>query len=913
MFVVFALALSSLGVHPVSAQDDEVVLRVAMQDDVRALNPLLAGDGWAWNLVEYIYDSPIRLGPGGDVPEPYIAVGSANLSHDLSEIDWDDCTIGTFGFNRHEFWEDPERPEAIVFYDFEGVRWHDGERVTVRDVLFSYHAAGQMPLLTGGVNVLKDKAGRAGTNYPNDHWLYIDVAYMDGFKAALKFTLQEHYNGFFTDTLNVLLLPYHIWGTTKGGQDVDNTKIWYDAGYLPDDENAWDVEDAISWDNSQPVGSGPFKFDTWDSAGGISKITTNREHFHKTGFRYNTKARQPNIDAVLFKSYKTAEAAVLALKANDVDYIAWSIPPTFVGDLANEPNVTLTQSPEQGFFYLAYNMRKESFGYDEQMSFPYETEDDVGKAFRRAVAHCIDKEKIVQRMLLNFGVPGDGPLSPVSSWYNSSIPKYDFRPQEAIDILTNAGYQLTDGPGSEPGPGNWWLRPDGRPIGSGSGGKIEILAPQVDYDPIAASKELMIAQELQNIGIYAESVAMTDWNIINRMENRQFDMAVSSWNINSRPSQFLYSFFHSSNSVLGLNYPGYQNTSFDALIDGARQSYDWDTEKQLIKDAQAAIAYDLPYDVLYFKTNIEAYRNDRFVGWQSNLHGTIFNIMSLYEIREPGNFKLNAKFVDCPSAMFSNSTVTISVLTTDQYRTPVGGAWVWLNASAGKLSKDEGNSTGSGRLTVTYTAPHLPPTPDNLANGTTVILNIKVAEYTSPTGIIYDPAPSRIALITIFPEDVDFLSVWLTANPDIINPDIDETGEFGFTYMEVLVKLHTTASPHGDPVVGIDVYVEVTPDVPNIEPTQATTDGSGIARFKVTSTDLPDDDDTTREFLVIAQAFHPTDHKVKNGTQNVHIYIMDTNHTAETRIYFPAFELSIIAITVLMLTLAISSFRRRKR
>lgn len=893
MFVGVAVAItlmmvfSSFGIVAASGtrQDDELILRVAMQDDLKTLNPLTAGDVWTWNVVGYLYDGPINVNPDTDKLIPYIAVGSANQSDDLSTVEWSDCTVGTFGFDPQDEWTDPGvRAEATIFYDFTGVTWHDNQQMTIKDVLFSYHVQAQMPDWTSSVNCLKDKGGRAGTNYPNDHKLYIDLVYgdMDSTQAALKFTLQEPFADFFRNTLSAFLLPYHIWGTQIGGQST-LTKIWIDPGYTPDAADAWDADAATAWDNPEPIGSGPFKFERWDSAGGISKISTYRDHFYNEDWaaahpEYDPDgvAKQPNIDAILFKIYKTAEAAVLALKADDVDFIAWSVPPTFVGDLANEPGVTLQQSPEQGFFYLSYNMRKQSYGYDESANFPYAANEDLGKSFRKAVAHCIDKNKIVQRLLLNFGVPGEGPVSSVSSWYNSSIPKYDFRPQEAIDILTNAGYQLTDGAGSTPGPGNWWLRPDGQPIGSGAGGKIEILTPQADYDPIRAQAGLMIAQELQNVGINAESIAMDFGSIVDRIDQRQFDMYILGWRIGSDPTDFLHAFFHSSTAVAGQNYPGYQNQSFDQIIDHARQTGDEDLRKQDVFDAQATIAYDLPYDVLYFRTNIEAYRSDNFVDWTVGSSGSIFNWRSIFNIRQPSKYKLNAQFVNPPSAMKSNATVPISVLVKDQDRVPVQGAQVWLNASGGALGMEIDNTTSSGKISTIFTAPYVPPTPDNIANGTTVILNIKEGRYTDSAGIEYDPAPSRLALITIFPEGVDFLSVSMAAEPDVIDPDYEtEADTYGFTYVEVEVKLHTDANPGGDPVAGIDVYVEVTPDVPDIEPASATTDANGKATFTLTSTDLPDDDDSTKEFLVIAQAFHPTDANVKNGTQNLHVFIVD--------------------------------------
>lgn len=905
-----ALTLSSFGCAVGQDGEEGLILRVAMQDDIKTLNPLGVGDIWTWNVLGYLYDNPINKNAEHEEPEPYIAVGSLS-SYWILPIGWDDCTIGEFNYTPSIYWEDERKPEAIVYYDFTGVTWHDGTQMTIRDVLFSYHVAAQTPNWMSNVACLKDKCGRVGSNYPNDHDLSIDLVWESGnnLKAALKFTLQEPYFNFFRNTLGVYLLPYHIWGITKSGQASDNVKIWLDDNYAPDDPEAWNANAAIAFENSNPIGNGPFEFEVWDSAAGISKITTKREHFYKSGYQYNDKANQPNIDGITFKIYKTAEAAVLALQADDVDFIAWSAPPTFVGDLANEPGVTLQQSPEQGFRYLAFNMRRQSFGYDEDKEFPYTPEDDVGKIFRRAVAHCIDKNKIVQRLLLCFGVPGEGPISSVSSFYNASIPKYNFDPDEAIEILTNAGYQLTD-PDSPPGPGNWWLNPDGSPIGFGPGGKIEILTPQADYDPIAAQPGLMFATEMQNIGIYAESVAMDVYSILYKIEERDFDMYIMDWRIGSCPPEFLHAFFHSSNAEYGQNYPGYQNQSFDALIDAARQTLNITEMKQAIFDAQAAITYDLPYDVISYRTNIEAYRSDNFVGWTVGRTGSIFNLQSLYNIRGVSPHKITARFVNPPSAMFSNLTVPLSVLATDHNQLPIEGAKVWLNASMGKIAQEEGYTTASGKMCTTFTAPYVPPTQDNLNIGTTVILNIKEATYTDPDGLEYDPAPSRLALITVYPVNCDFVSISMSAEPDVIDPDIDEEGQPGFTYIEVLVKRHGEFYPYGNPLEGVDVMLEADPAILIIEPSHTVTDETGMAIFTVTSTDLPDNDDSIHEILLIAHANHP-DSAIKGSQQNLHIFIVDVVPPPSEPPKSYATETLAAIVIVSLAALTIYYFRRR--
>jgi ABC-type transport system substrate-binding protein len=398
--ILLAILLIASAVAPGFAisQDSELILRVAMQDDMKGTNPITVSDVWSWNVLGYLYDGPISVNPETDELIPYIAVGSANLSGKADG--WSNCAIGNFGYSPESTWANSTKQETIIFYDFENVMWHDGHQMDIRDIMFSMHLASQVPEWSSTVNPLKANGGRPGSsNYSTTSWLHVYKVWEspDKMQAALRFQLQEPFADFFRSTLSTFLLPEHIWAYKIAGQTVDGAKIWCDAGYSPGTSDSWQVAAAQEFNNYPPIGNGPFKFEFWEK-GQMSKTTTWRDHFFREDYKYKdyvgtdeygrSLARQPNIDAITYRIYKTAEAAVLALKADDIDYIAWSVPPTFVQELSNEPGVALQQSPETGFYYMAYNMRRESFGYNE-------TGADVGKPLRQAIAHCIDKDRIV--------------------------------------------------------------------------------------------------------------------------------------------------------------------------------------------------------------------------------------------------------------------------------------------------------------------------------------------------------------------------------------------------------------------------------------------------------------------------------------------------------------------------------------
>ncbi|MFO7618846.1 MAG: ABC transporter substrate-binding protein [Thermoplasmata archaeon] len=928
-------SVSAFASAPGTRQSDELTLRIAMQDDVKGLNPITVSDVWSWNVLGYLYDGTINVNPDTDALIPYVAIGSANITGKIPPADaatFDGfCNEGNFAFTPKDTWgANTVYGEAVIFYDFEDIVWHDGHQMDIRDILFSNHMCAQVPEWSSSMNPLKDMGGKAGTNYTTSAFLHIYKVWEspDHKQAALKFILQEAYAGFFRDTLSTFLLPEHIWAYKVSGQAVDGAKIWCDPGFSLSGADSWKVAPAQSFNglvDGKVIGNGPFKFD-FRETGQFIKVLTFREHFFDENYKYTehvldqygeSLAVMPSIEAITYKIYKTADAAVLALKNKDIDYIAWSVPPSYVQDLGNTQGVEMTFSSEPGFFYLAYNMRLDSFGYKDGNP----ANGDGGIAFRKAVAHCIDKNRVVSKLLLNLGVAADGPVSSFNlDWYNKDyIVRYNFDPNEAKRILAEAGYKVKKSNGEivtgqaaidAAGIDNWWINEDGTPIGSSPGGLIEILTPEANYDPIRAQAGLMIAEQLRNVGIYAESVAMDFGSIVDRIDARDFDMFILGWSIGSDPTDFLWAFFHSSQSAVGQNYNGYQNPDFDVVIDAARQTGDPIVRKQKILECLTILTEDLPYDVLYFRTNIEAYRADRFVGWEVGRKGSIYNWDSLCNLRAPSPFKANAQFVTPPSAMTSNKTQDITILVKDQAGAPIVGAKVWVNASLGSLSITEGLTLDGGRFVTEFTAPVItvpdqtdPTYHDIVYNGTQVILTIEKATFTSGEDV-YDPAPQRIHEIKVFPEGQSFLSVSMVADPDTID-DIRE-GAPGFTIVEV-----TVTDENGDPVADSKVTLSASPALPTIDQAEKQTDDSGIVTFTVTAQDLAKNDDSTNPIILTAVAEDPDDANVK-GSHEITLNIIDKAGAVDPNGPTPFPTFLVVASVFCIASVSYAAIRRKK-
>lgn len=924
-----------------SGQDagGELVLRVAMQDDIKGLNPLTVSDYWSNLVLQWVYETPILVDYDSQELMPYIAVGSANLSGKADS--WADCAVGNFGYIPRAQWENASKPEAIIFYDFTNVTWHDGEQMSVRDIMFSYHVAAR--------NQLSDMSCLMDDWSATDYWyspekdpdtMHVEVVWQEGNRAALRFTLQEPYAEFFRLTLSPLLLPYHIWGSATSGQAVNETNIWCDDGYNASSPDSWQLNAAISYPNEQPIGSGLFEFGGWVK-GQYTQLNTYREHFYTEDFAYaqhildhfpSQKVKQPTIDGMSFYIYKTGEAALYALESGDIDYIAWSLSPYFFDRISAIGSIFCFQSGDaptyfssypissasteystynDGFFYIGYNMRKTSFGYRDGNA----SMGDVGKPLRQAIAHCVDRGRIVTRLLRNFGTPGRGPVSPLSEWFNDSVPTYGFDPSEAKQILADAGYKVKVGSTllsgqaaiDAAGDPNWWYNPDETPIGSSTGGMIEFFTPQANYDPIRAQAGLMIAQQLRDIGIYAEAHAYSFGEILDRIEVRDYDMYILGWNDLGNPSDYLYDMFHSDNAVFGQNYVGYQNASFDALIDTARATDNQTVRRQAIFDAQAAIAGDLPVDVLYWRNRVLAYTGERFFGWIQ--HGReIFHRDSIVNLRGPYLYKLYAMFDRPQLAVYSNSTTQFAVSFKDDESQPAGDISIKLNTTIGSLAAEAGTAGEGGRFATTFTAPYVAPTADNIANGSLAFIQIRSATCERWD---YAPAPPRFILVTVYPEEARFITVKITADPDVIE-DVGADGTTpGFTYLDVEVR-----DQDGLPCENASVNLTCPSGQLLIEPESTLANQAGH-EFRVSAAeDLQTNDSSVLELILVAEVRSVGAHEILEARGYATVFLQDsTQQEAEAPIgtEYPVAEVAVVVAGICIAALAYAVLRRRSQ
>jgi len=607
-------------------------------------------------------------------------------------------------------------------------------------------------------------------------------------------------------------------GTHLNAFDVTAASVGCAAGN-PTCSSPWEAQD------QDVIGAGSYKFVHWE-VGNFVRLDKNPDYFVsdatvRAKYPASLVLRVPMVDSIIYRLYRNVQATVFALQAGSLDFIDWTVPPDQVAPITGDPNIGLKSSADAGFFYQSFNFERLPFGYINPAQGSNAPNNDVGRPLRLATAHATDKRTIVTSLLQNFGVAGHTVVSPTNTlYYNASAPRYEFDLSVAAGILDAAadnsfygaqGYTrdpagacLPDGTGCRSLPG----------IGTR---QIDMLTPQADYDPIRASAGTLIAQNMRAIGVNLNSKATAFGAIVDALDARNFDMWILGWSLTGYVEPgYMESFFHSRNAPIpGQNYENYVNASLDTIIDDATGAVGTEAVR-LWKWAQGGVLQDAVYNVLYFRTNVFAFRQDRIdpASFRTDIGGDVWIYWSriLLDPAPPGVIRSAASL---PSAVGSGGSAPITVTVRDSGGVPVAGATVNISRTSGlgTVSPSTGTTNSNGQFAATFTAPTL------TASDAPVSTFLEIQSTSSEFGA----ARLVTVVITTFPPGAQFLTL-LADTPfgNVVN-------EGGAGAIDV-----TVSDENGLPAAGANVILTPSPTI-TLTPSTFTLDATGHQQVAVSA------------------------------------------------------------------------------
>lgn len=320
-------------------------------------------------------------------------------------------------------------------------------------------------------------------------------------------------------------------------------------GIVPDGATAEEM-------NRRPVGTGPFRF---------LRRTPETVALGRFG-AYRRGA--PPLERVILQEVPDVTVRVLELMKGSVQLVVNDLPPDLVPRFQQHPSYRVAVDPGAVYAYLGLNLEDPILA-------------DV--RVRRAIAHGIDRRRLVATLWRGLGVVTETILPPGLWARNNHLEPYAYDPREARRLLDAAGWPDPDGDGPEP--------------------RFSLTYKTSTSETYLLQAQI-IQQMLAEIGI-AVTVRSNEFATFYD-DVRRGNFQIFSLNRFGATDPNIYSLILHSRSLppRGQNRGRYRNPEFDRLIDRAARLTDPAERLPLYLRAQEIFRDDLPYISLYTRSTV---------------------------------------------------------------------------------------------------------------------------------------------------------------------------------------------------------------------------------------------------------------------------------------------------------------------
>jgi peptide/nickel transport system substrate-binding protein len=422
--------------------------------------------------------------------------------------------------------------KTIVYHLRRGVRFADGTELTSRDVAFPFRA-----ILDPRNPVESQDAYRRvdALQTPDRYTVVVRLKAPWNAAVAELFAQADFAFG---------ILPAHAFSST----DVVHS--------------AW---------NQLPFGTGPFRVVEWQRA---SRIVLDPNPYYRP---------LPRLHQIVFFLIPTTQAALVALRAHEVDVVE-ILDPAQIPTARGIPGAHLALTPVNGEYEITARTSRSPT-------------DDVH--VRRAIAAAIDRREIARA---SFGAltPADSFLPPVFDWHDPAPETTSSDPARVGRELQADGWRETAGA---------W-RMAGRP-----------LSVTIAYEPALGSWiEVLVQEQLRRAGIDAR-VKPFPPALFNApggpLRSGSFTLASSQWIGGADPEQSVV-FACSQRGGDGNNDSDYCSPRFDAYFLDQAVTSDPRRRRRDFVEMQRIVRRDVPVVPIAFQLDVDAI-SDRVSGFARNM------------------------------------------------------------------------------------------------------------------------------------------------------------------------------------------------------------------------------------------------------------------------------------------------------
>lgn len=308
-----------------------------------------------------------------------------------------------------------------------------------------------------------------------------------------------------------------------------------------------------------PVGNGAWKFGEWKSQTHII-VNSNSENYDG----------RPMVAKAMTRIIPDPATQFLELKSGGIDMMSLD-PLQYLKQTDSKffkENYVKYKYLANGYTYLGFNLKRPLF---------------QDALVRKAITYAIDKNEIIEGVLMGLGQPATGPFKPGTWAYKDDVKRYPHNPEKAKALLAQAGWKDTDGDGI--------LDKDGKNF------EFEIITNHGNV--LRRKSGEIIQQRLKKIGIVVK-LRIVEWSsfINNFINKRNFDACILGWALGLDPDQYII--WHSSKTgEHEFNFVSYNNPEVDDILDKARKTFDIKERKKYYHRFQDILAEEQPYTFLY--------------------------------------------------------------------------------------------------------------------------------------------------------------------------------------------------------------------------------------------------------------------------------------------------------------------------
>lgn len=404
-----------------------------------------------------------------------------------------------------ETWERPD-DKTLILHLRKGVKFHNGEEMKASDVKFSLDRSRKSPKVASILSAISN------------------VVVVDPYTVKIE--------------------------TKKPFAPIFNHLAHPAASILS--EKA--VKEAGATYGQHPVGTGPFKFVSWQSGDRI-----NLEAFQ------NYWRESSPIKHLVFRNIVEETSRTIGLETGELDVI-YDIFGMDKNKLKEDPNFKFIEEISASITYLGFNMEKAPL-------------DNL--KVREAIAYAIDQKALIDTAYLGGAMVADSIIPPSILGYFKVMP-FEQNIEKSKQLLKEAGYE--------------------------NGLKIKLW---INDNPVRRDLAVIIQDQLKQVGIDV-AIETLEWGAyLDRTAAGEHDLFLLGWGTVTRDPDYGIAELVSTETM---GAPGnrsfYSNKKVDELLEKGKVELNIEKRKEIYKQIQEILRKDIPmYIICYPTQNIVTKKN----------------------------------------------------------------------------------------------------------------------------------------------------------------------------------------------------------------------------------------------------------------------------------------------------------------